>query len=161
LVYGIKLYQPLNKKIRLTLGYQFVSSDAQAFDEEFENKINSDDSDGSFKEDIFILGMNWKLPKLKKRSNDFNIEAKIMKRYFSSVHYLEDDPTHAGRVDDNIRVYLTYNLKLSKKTKLAVFYNWYLRNSDTSAEENKTYLSNEKDYFQNQLGLKLSYSFKL
>lgn len=160
-VYGIKLYQSINKKMKIRIAYQFVNSDAKGFDEAFESKSNSDDSDGSYKEDIYNFGFNWKLPKVFKFSNDFDIECKIQKRYFSSKHFLELDPTHAGRVDDNYRIYATYNLKLSKKMKLSAFYNWYLRNSDTSAEQNRSYLSNEKDYFQNQFGLKLAYKFKL
>ena len=160
MVYGLKVYQPLNKKIKITAGYQYVTSDAKAYDEIGETKETSDDSDGSYAEDIFIIGLNLKFPKIYKMTNSFNIDCRIQKRYFSSTHYLEIDPTHAGRIDDNYRIYSTYSVKLNKKLKLVAFYNYLYRSTTTMAEENVEYLSNEKDYKQYQVGLKLTYTFK-
>ena len=84
-----------------------------------------------------------------------------MKRYFTTENYLEEDRIHAGRVDENIRFYVTYYIKLNKKLKLTCYYNWMLRNSTTNAVPNQVYLSNEKDYFQYQVGLGLSYKFNI
>jgi hypothetical protein len=161
LVSSIKIYQPVHKKLKLIVGYQFTNSAAKGYDEEFETLDSSDDSDGSFDEDIYYFGFDWNMPRIFKRYNNLVVDCRIMKRYFSSTHFLEDDPTHAGRVDDNFRLYSTYNLKLNKKLKLSIFYNWFYRESDTSAEENKEYLKNEKAYRQYQLGFKLAYSFSL
>ncbi len=160
MAYGLKLYQPVTNKIKIIAGYQFVSSDAKAFDEIGETKETSDDSDGSYLEDIFIIGLNYKLPRIHKMSNYFDIDCRIQKRYFSSTHYLEIDPTHAGRVDDNYRIYSKYTIRLNKKYKLTAFYNYLYRSTTTLAEENVEYLSNEKDYKQFQVGLKLTYTFK-
>ncbi|MEA3443414.1 MAG: hypothetical protein U9R19_01665 [Bacteroidota bacterium] len=160
LVYEIKLYQPVHKKIKLSFAYQFVISDAKGHDEEHETRDGSDDSDGSYNEDLFIFGFNWTMPRYFNHYNKFDLQCRVQKRYFSSKHYLELDPTHAGRIDDNIRLYATYYIKLSKELKLSVFYNHYFRESNTSAEANKIYLSNEKNYSQYQLGLKINYQFK-
>ncbi|MCF8373063.1 MAG: hypothetical protein K9H64_15695 [Bacteroidales bacterium] len=159
--YELKIYQPIHKKVKLVLGYQFTVSDAQAYDESFETKESSNDSDGSFEEDLFSVGFDWNMPRIFDRYNTLDVEAMVMKRYFSSTHYLEEDPTHAGRVDDNFRLYITYDIKLNKQLKLSVFYNWLYRESDTKAEANKEYLKNEKAYRQNQLGFKLAYDISL
>lgn len=159
--YELKIYQPIHKKVKLVLGYQFTVSDAKGYDEAHESKATSNDSDGSFEEDQYSIGIDWNMPRIFHRYNTLDIDARLMKRYFSSTHYLEDDPTHAGRVDDNFRIYTTYTLKLNKRTELSVFYNWLYRESDTSAEANKEYLKNEKAYRQNQVGFKLAYDISL
>lgn len=160
-IYGIKLYQPINKKFRLVVGYQLTTSDALAYDEPFETKDNSDDSDATHDEERFTFGFNWKLPRLVKHTNDLNVECRIQNRYYSSKKYLEQDRMHAGRVDKNLRLYFTYNIKVHKDLKLSAFYYWFTRNSDTEALENKILISDEKDYNQDQFGLKITYYLKM
>jgi len=157
ILYGIKVYQPISKNVKLTLGYEFVNSDAQGYDDINETKETSDDSDGTYKSDLFFVGVNWKMPKLKKHSNSLNIDCKFYKQYFSSMHFVEEDPTHAGRVDTNFRIYSTYKLKLSKKMGLSLFYNYLFRKTISVSDYNKEYLSNEKDYNQSQIGIKITY----
>lgn len=159
-LYGMKLYQPINKKLKLVVGYQFITSDAKGYDEPHETKENSDDSDASFKEDRFLFGFNLTLPRLLNHHNHLDVECGIRKRHYSSEHYLEQDCLHAGRVDDIFRLGATYNIKLNKKLKLSAFYYWFQRNSSTTAEENKKYVSAEKDYRQYQLGLEVTYKLK-
>jgi len=160
-VTGIKLYQKIHKKVRLLMGYQFTNSDANAYDGPNETKATSDDSDATNVEDRFTFGFNWKLPRLKKHTNDLNVECRIQNRYYSSKHYLEKDRMHAGRVDKNFRLYVTYNIKLRKNLKLSAFYYWFHRNSDTEAIPNKILISDEKDYNQDQYGLKITYNLKM
>ena len=157
MLYGIKVIQPLNKKIKLTLAYEYITSDAQGYDELDETKETSDDSDGTYVSDVLGVGLNWKLPKLKKRSNSLNINSKFYKQYFSSMHFVENDPTHAGRVDKNFRVYSTYKISLTKKIGLSIFYNYLFRKTISVSEYNMQYLSDEKDYSQSQVGMKITY----
>jgi len=157
---GFKLYQPINKKFKLTLGYKFTNSDAKGYDEPFESINNTDDSDATHVEDRFTFAFNWKLPRLLKHSNDFDVECRLMNRYYSSKRYLEQDKMHAGRVDKNVRLYFTYNIKMKRNLKLSAFYYWFKRNSDTEAIPNKELISNEKDYRQDQYGLKVTYNLK-
>lgn len=159
--YELKVYQPIHKKVKLVLGYQYSTSDAKAYDEPFESKESSNDSDGSFDEDQFLLGLDWNMPRIFNHYNTLDVDAKFMKRYFSSTHFLEEDPTHAGRVDDNFRLYATYSISLKRNLKLSVFYNWLYRKSDTTAEANKEYLKNEKAYRQSLIGFKITYSFEI
>jgi hypothetical protein len=137
-----------------------VTSDAKGYDQPGENKENSDDSDASYEEDGYRLGITWQLPRIKKFDHTLDAEFEFEKRYFTSKHYLELDREHAGRIDDVFQMDFTYSIKLSKSLKLSAFYNYYLRDTYTSAVENQEYLSAEKDYRQNQVGLKISYNLK-
>ena len=159
--YGLKIYQPLSKKLKLILGYQYTTSDAKGYDQPFETKFNSDDSDGSYAEDAFTIGIDWRLPQLFKRNNNLGLDCEIENRYFPTTNFLEDDPTHAGRVDNNFNFSTSYDIALNKKFGLEVFYDWYYRDTYTTANANKEYLSDEKDYSQFQLGLKITYNFSL
>ena len=50
---------------------------------------------------------------------------------------------------------------MKKSLRLTLFYNWLMRDTDTKAEINSVYVSNEKDYRQDQIGIKIVYGLKL
>ncbi len=160
-LYGIKLYQPLYKKLKLIIGYQFITSDAKAYDASHETIDKTTSPDASYEEDRFFTGINWKLPRIFNLYNYIEAEGGFFRRYYSSKQYLEIDRLHAGRVDDIYHLGLTYNIKLKKNLRISAYYSWFKRDSNTSAEVNKTYLSNEKDYKQYQIGLGITYKFKM
>jgi hypothetical protein len=160
-VYRIKLFQRLNKNFRLELAYQFVKSDAKGYDNPGETKETSDDSDASYDEDGFFGGLIWYMPKVRKRAHNIKAEVVVYKRYYTTEQFLELDILHAGRVDDNLRLNFTYNLNLSKAWGLSAFYNYYFRDSGSSSDVNTEFISLEKDYRQNRIGIKITYSFKL
>ena len=160
LLYGIKLYQPISKKLRLEFSYQYVTSDAKGYDASYQTPETTTGPDATYVEDRFSLGLLWRLPKLSKRSNNLTVRFDFLKRYYSSPYRALEDPLHAGRVDNNYRFFITYNINLYKALKLSLFYNWYMRDSDTKAKINSFYVSNEKDYNQSRIGLKLVYRLK-
>jgi opacity protein-like surface antigen len=159
--YGINILQPVGKNFKVEFAYQFTTSDARGYDEPGETKATADDADATYEEDEFSLGITWRLPRFKKKLNhNLSLDADFQKRYYQSEHYLEVDEEHAGRVDDNFHLFVGYDIRLSKSFSLAAFYNFYNRDSDTRAEQNQEYLSAEKDYSQNQVGVEVTYSFK-
>lgn len=158
--YGVKLYQPLNKKLRVEAGYRFSTSDAKGYDSTVDMPATTTGPDASYEEDFFSLALRYSLPKLMKHSQAINLESTFAIRYYSSPHPLELDEEHAGRVDKNFRTYITYTYYLARNMNIAAFYNFYVRDTDTKAEENREYISNEKDYKQNLLGVKFSYTLK-
>ncbi len=160
-IYGIKLYQPLHKKFRLEASYQFVTSDAKGYNSAIETPETSNGPDATFVEDRFVLGFLWYLPRIAKHSNNLDVDFILLLRYYSSKYPPLVDPLHAGRYDKNYRITASYNFTLSKSFKLSVFYRLYLRDSDTKARINRTYVSNEKDYSQYHLGLSVAYKIKL
>ena len=160
LYYGFSLFQPIHKNVRLEIGYQFVNSDAKGYDAAYETPESTLGPDATYAEDKFTFGVLWQLPKVRKIKHSVNVKCGFQSRYYSSKHPLEIDRLHAGRVDRNLRLYFNYNVKLNKSMKLRAYYYWYGRNSETSAELNKTFISNEKDYRQNIFGLEFIYNLK-
>ena len=159
-LYGIKFYQPLHRKFKVELAYQFITSDAKGYDASISTPETTLGPDATYVEDIFNLSVIYYLPKLKKRSNHLDISFAYMKRFYSSQYSALVDPLHAGRVDNNYRLYFTYKISLSSSFKLYAYYNWLMRDSHTKAKINSSYVSDEKDYNQNQVGLKVMYNFK-
>lgn len=158
---GINLRQALNKNLRLEAGYTYTSSKAKGFDQPGETRQISNDSDGSYVEDEFVFRVLWALPDIKKHKHSLDIKSEFGRRYFTSDKSITLDPLHAGRVDTNFLLNGTYTVEISKVFGLSVFYSWYSRKAASVAEENSQYISDEKDYGQNQVGLALTYNIKL
>ncbi len=167
--YGFQIFQGITKNIRIDLGYEFGTSDAKGYDQTdavgyydpTETKATSDDADATNEGDEFSLGIDWQLPAVFKLKNALDCGITFSKRYYTTDHYVEEDPEHAGRVDNNLYMRFGYNVKLNKSMDLSIFYKWYGRDSSTKSPLNSEYVSNEKDYKQSQVGLEFSYSFKL
>ncbi|MCU0370176.1 MAG: hypothetical protein MUC31_02075 [Bacteroidales bacterium] len=160
ILFGIALYQPVHKKVRLELGYEYEHSDAKGYDEPGETKDNSDDADATYLEYGLVFGMNWELPEIRKKEHDLDVRLGYQKRYYLSEHYIEEDREHTGRVDDNVQLACNYAINLNKSLKLGAFYKFYFRDSDSESVINELYLSAEKDYSQSQAGLELTYRMK-
>ncbi len=158
--YGLRLYQPVHKKVKIEAGYQFITSDAKAYDEPGETKETSDDSDATSEEDGFYLGISWKLPGILKLDHDISVAGEYEIRYYTTDNYIELDEEHAGRIDKNFDLQFAYDIKVNKSLNLSAFYEWMGRNSSSKAEANREYLSLEKDYRQNKLGIEITYKLK-
>ncbi len=162
-MYGMDFYQPLFKKLRLELGYDWVTSDAKGYDERIvgETAESNHGPDASYVEDRFVVGLLWTLPKVMKKSHSFSAKLSIMDRFYVKNHPVEVDLLHAGRVDNNRRLYFTYSLRLNKSMSVKAFYNWLYRDTRTTSPINSEYVSDEKDYIQNVFGVEFSYKLKL
>ena len=158
--YGIQIYQPLHKKFRIEAGYQFITSDAKGYDASVETPETTNGPDATYVEDRFNIGFVWSLPKMKKIKHSFSAKSAFMNRYYTTTHPVEVDWLHAGRYDKNIRLYFNYTVTLSKSIQIRAYYNWYGRDSETTSEFNRNYVSNEKDYTQNIYGLNFTYKLK-
>jgi len=155
---GLSVEQSLSKKVKIKAGYVYTISDAKGYDEVGETKVTSDDSDATYKDHTFVLELKAKLPKVFKKKNDIRIKGQYSNRYFSSEHLIHKDILHVGRVDKNIRLYFTYNVRLSKKTAVSLYYNNYFRDSYNNKGIYDEIVSEEKDYKQNQFGFQVAYS---
>ncbi len=157
-LYGIQLFQPILKKTKLIISGRFTTSNTKELDETI---YISDYSDASYKEAGFLLGVNLKLPDFKKFNNNLDINFSWRKRYYSSKKFLDLDPLHAGRVDDKFQLYVAYNIKIHKKLKISVYYKRFQRYLNNSAEINRDFLSEERNYHQYQTGVRLIYNLKI
>ena len=155
---GYRLIQPIAKNFKLELGYVFTKSNAKGYDGPGESKDNSDDSDADFDEDGFFLIASWQMPDVFKLKTSLEANGGFEKRYYTTNHYVVDDPEHAGRVDNILSFGFNYNLKINKPLQLSAFYRWIGRDSSTSSPLNSEYVSVEKDYRQGQVGIEIDYS---
>ncbi len=160
-LYGIMVNQRLHKNFSIEGSYTWVTSDAKGYDASVDTPETTHGPDATFVEDRFKIGFVWKFPRIKKHSHYLDFDVAFMNRYYSSKHTPLQDPLHAGRYDKNVRFYFNYNFRVSKKVNLTAFYNHYLRDTDTKAQINSRYVSNEKDYHQNIVGLKATFTFKM
>jgi len=156
--FGGFLYQGLSETVRLDLGYEYEYSDAKGYDQPGETKETANDANATFTEYGFVFGLNWELPKLKKIEHDIGGRVGYQKRVYLSDHYIEDDPEHVGRRDDNLQLSFIYDMRFNKSLMLSAYYRYNFRNSDSESEINQAYLSEEKDYNQSQFGLQLTFN---
>ncbi len=157
-IYGFRIYQGIGKKVEIDFGYDYGTSDAIGYDQPLEIET-WDDADADNLGDAFFLGVNWRLPDLIKRRQYISADVEFNKRYYTTDNYVELDPEHAGRVDNVLELGIDYRYRVSKSFDIDAFFNWFGRDSKTSSPINSFYVSNEKDYKQYQIGLKVSYGF--
>lgn len=146
---GFEVYQTIVKNVKLNGGFEVVHSRGGG----------NDEMDPSFNENSYLLGVDFQLPKVFGRSNNLGVDGEYSRRCFTSTHYLEVDREHAGRQDFEYRLSITYSFALLEHLDLAVNYAWHRRDTETTAEQNAMYLSDEKDYRQYQIGLDAKYTF--
>jgi hypothetical protein len=160
-LYGFNIFQPVNKKLRIDAGYQYVTSDAKGYNSAYETPETSNGPDATFVEDRFTAGLLWYMPKIKNHRNNLDVDFGLLLRYYSSGYSPIVDPLHAGRVDQNYRFSMVYNFHWNKSLKISAYYKFFMRDSETKAPINKQYVSNEKDYTQYHLGLQVVYKIKM
>jgi len=158
---GVTLFQPIGKKLKTEISYQYISSAAKGFDASYETAETSQGPDASYVEDRFNLTLTRDLPRIKKINHSIEVEGGYWHRAYLSAFSAVSDPLHAGRTDHSFRVLLTYSVKIRSRLKMALLLNSYSRNTKTNVIENKEYVSDEKDFQQLQYGLKLTYNLKL
>ena len=161
-LYGFRVYQTLSKTLKVDAGYDYITSDAKGIDvvNDTDEAALATRGDATYEEHIYSVGAGFKFPKVFDLNNDIRITGQYQKRFYITNHFLELDPLHAGRFDTNIRIYSRYNVYISDNLSVTAFFNWLYRDTDTSAELNREYVSDEKDYNQYQLGLRVNYRFQ-
>jgi hypothetical protein len=144
---GIEVYHSLQKSITLDASFEVV----------FSRGDGTVDMNPSYDQNIYTIGAEFQLPKLFGRTNSIDIGAEYSRSCYTSTHFLQLDPNHAGRDDRSYRVSAAYTFHLLDNLGLALTYGWHRRDVKTSAQENAEYLSAEKDYVQYQIGLEIRY----
>lgn len=157
---GFRIYHTLMNNLEVNFGYIYAYSDAKGYDEPTETKENSDDSDATNYEHSYFAGFDLALPKIFSRNNDISVDFQYQRAFFTTEEYVELDPLHVGRYDYNYRIYANYNLSLMNNLSATIYYHWFGREASSPSDYNKEYISDEKDYIQYRLGLRLNYLLK-
>ncbi len=159
-LYGLKIYQQLSKKLNVNVGYMYTTSTAKGYDEPGETKQTSDDVDADNYGHIISAGINYKLPDILRIKNSISLDAEYDRGFYTTNHFYEIDPIHAGRFDKNYDVSVTYNLNLPANIELDIFYSLMGRKTGTPVEANAEYISDEKSYEQYRAGIKINYKLE-
>ena len=158
LYYGIDVYQPINDDLRIEAGFEFVTSDAKGYDAAYETPETTDGPDATYVEDRFNIGLRWQPPRIKKHYHEVYFRGSFNKRYYTTDHPVDVDPLHAGRVDEMYGFSVNYRYKVSRSFDVEAFYEWNMRDTETTSEYNSEFVSNEKDYKQNSVGMTVTYN---
>jgi len=159
-LFGFRVFQRLSEDLDLNFGYLYGTSAATGFDEPGETKEISNDADASNYEHTYTAGLGLRLPRIFSLNNEITLDAQYQLANYTTDDNPVSDPLHSGRYDHHYRVFLNYNLDILSNLFLTVFYNWMGRDSSTSSEVNKEYVSNEKDYTQYRVGINVNYLIK-
>jgi hypothetical protein len=159
--FDINIRQSISKRLKAEVGFTYTQSKAKGYDEPGETRLLSDDSDGSYNDNLFLIRALINMPDIGKLRNRLDVRCETGLRYFTSGKLPDQDKLHVGRTDHNLLVGGSYEIDLSGSMDLALFYNWVHRRSDTEIGANKSLISMEKDYDQHQIGLSFIYKIKL
>jgi hypothetical protein len=158
-VWGIDAAQPLFSTLRLSAAYAYTTSEAAGVDQPGEMRASSDDADGSFNEDSYSATLTWRLPRFAGLSTRLTLDGEYSRRCFTSSHFYALDPQHAGRIDYEYQASLEWSVRFGDDWETTLGYAWRMRDTRTSAPENQTFISDEKNYREYQVELGVAYDF--
>ena len=111
-----------NRTYTLNLDYSYEDGKGRGLDEPGENILNSDNSDSSYKRDLYRVGLTMKYKVLKPIISQADFSFLFMDYYYPTTKSLAQDPYHAGRNDTYYKVTFEVRRKIAKPVtlKLAV-----------------------------------------
>ena len=157
---GLKVSHSYNKEIKLSLGVNVLSSNAKAYDQDFETANTSDDADASYDGANIGLGIDWRLPKLFKHKNSIDFAFKYNRNFFNTSSTPTKDVLHSGRVDNILVGGASYEFEYDKSISFLLNYHFYHRNAMSVNSANENYISEEKDYNKHRVGLGIIYKIQ-
>lgn len=159
-LYGIRVFQKISKNLRVDAGYKYVTSKAKGYDEPGETLATSDDVDATNYSHNYLAGISYNLPKILEMKNDLNLDVSYERVFYTTNHFYEIDPIHAGRHDKVIDITFSWDFNLPLNAEVSAFYSYTSRETSTPAEANAEYISDEKSYHEYQTGLRIKYNFE-
>ena len=148
------LYWDVHKAWRLTLDYGYSDAPARGANEVGETLEASDDSDPSYKRDLFQIDIAWKPKWAKGIFDKVALRGQHQIYWFTSTKELVDDPYHVGRKDMVYATQLVFDRKLNKTLtmKLGVKYTERVVESPWKGD-----IAEDKDYNQRRYWIGLTY----
>jgi hypothetical protein len=115
----------------------------------------------SYDQNVYGLDVVFPLPNVLRRANALTVSGEYSRSCFTSTHFAELDPNHAGREDRSYRFSTAYSVALVRNFSVGLAYAWQRREVRTGAVINAQYLSEEKDFHQFQFALDVKYTIAL
>jgi hypothetical protein len=157
-LYAVGLAYKHNRNGTISGSYSYSFSNADGEDIYLAQRENAELANASYTEELYWLRYDYSLPKILGYKTSINATVRYFVRYYTTEQFVELDPLHAGRVDDNFRVYLNYNIRYSRALRLRLFAQFIMRDSHSSSPYNNGFLSDEKDYKQYISGVAVTYN---
>ncbi len=151
---GLRLDHELSRRLRLSYAFELTDSDARGWDQAGETRATSDDTDPSYLQLDLMLAARIRLPS--RRRQILFLQAEGGRRDYTTTKSEDDAPLHAGREDDLLRLYASWQLDLARRYRLTVFAQSRERSSTAPIDLD---IGVEKDYEQWEAGVRLSARF--
>ncbi len=104
-----------HKALRFNFDYSYEDGPSRARNQTTETRLNADESDPSYKRDLYRAGVSWKPKFLKKLVSSIDFAFLFMDYYYTSERY---DNFNFGRHDKIYKGTLSVGRKLSKKVSM-------------------------------------------
>ncbi|MBU1072935.1 hypothetical protein KKG45_06790, partial [bacterium] len=148
------LYWDVHKAWRVTMDYGFSDAPARGANEVGETLETSDDSDPSYKRDLYQIDVGW-APKWAERYFDkVSLSGQYQIYWFTSAKSLADDPYHVGRKDMVYAVQLDFDRELNKQVDLKIGVKYTRRTVESPWKGD---IAEDKDYNQRRYWIGLTY----
>ncbi|MEM7352815.1 MAG: hypothetical protein AAF657_18615 [Acidobacteriota bacterium] len=151
---GLRLDQQLTRRLRLSYGVELTESSARGYDEAGETRATSDDTDPSYRQLDLMMAARYRLPG--ERRQTLFLQAEAGQRDYTTDKSTAAAPLHAGRDDDLLRFYASWQIDLSSRYGLTVFAQSRSRSSSAPIDLD---IGVEKDFDQWEAGLRLTARF--
>ena len=148
------LYWRVSRAVRLTLDYGYDDASARGYDEVGETRDTSDDSDPSYKRDLYQVEVAWSPRRWRRLFRKVAVRGQYQVYWFTSRKTLEEDPFHVGRRDDVWSVQATLEHTLRRGAVLQVGYRYTRRTADSPWRGD---IAEDKDYEQNRWWMGITY----
>ncbi len=148
---GVRLDQQLSRRVRLSYALEYTDSSARGYDQPGETLETSDDTDPAYRQLDLMLAARFRLPG--KRRQLLFLQAESGRREYTTDKPTASAPLHAGREDDLLRLFASWQLDLSKRYRLTVFGQSRERSSTAPIDLD---IGVEKDYEQWEAGVRVS-----
>ncbi len=148
---GVRLDQQLSRRARLSYAFEYTDSSARGYDQPGEALATSDDTDPAYRQLDLMLAARFRVPG--KRRQIIFLQAESGQREYTTNKSTDSAPLHAGREDDLLRLFASWQLDLSKRYRLTVFGQSRERSSTAPIDLD---IGVEKDYEQWEAGIRVS-----
>ncbi|MBC8277804.1 MAG: hypothetical protein H8E46_06205 [FCB group bacterium] len=160
LSYFAVLNQRIHRDLRISFSAGFTAADNIGYVPIIPgifDPLSEDDTeygDGSYEEETYQAQIRWRLRKLLGKDAWFSLGYKLRHRIYTTDNLLEDDPFHAGRMDDRHRIVFSFDRNLLPRLEGNLTYTreWRETTSDYSTAEDV------KSFTQNIIGFGLTYT---
>ncbi|MEM7050263.1 MAG: hypothetical protein AAF604_11425 [Acidobacteriota bacterium] len=151
---GARIDHDFDRRWRFSYAVELTESSAQGFDEPGETRRTSDDTDPSYRQLDLMLAARYRFATARRQT--LFLQGELGQRDYTTDKGSRLAPLHAGRDDELLRFFASWQLELNQRYDLIVFGQLRDRSSEAPVRLD---IGVEKDYSQFEAGVRLSARF--